>query len=91
MFPGRYVSPQVEDLEKEQAVGWLGQGELEAQEDSEEELEMGPVMEVVVALTLVDMLITEKTTLFLRMKISRSKKKISIKLLEPNYLMKMAG
>ena len=63
MFPGRYVSPQVEDLEEEQAVGWEGQGELEAQEDSEEELEMGPVMEVVVAPELEDMLITEKTTL----------------------------
>ena len=91
MFPGRYVSPQVEDLEEEQAVGWEGQGELEVQEDLEEELEMGAVTEVVVAPELVDMLITEKTTLFLRMKISRSKKPISIKLLEPNYLMKMAG
>ena len=63
MFPGRYVSPQVEDLEEEQEVGWEGQGELEAQEDSEEELAMGPVMEVVVAPELEDMLITEKTTL----------------------------
>ena len=47
MFPGRYVSPQVEDLEEEQAVGWEGQGALLVQEDLEEEVEMGAVMEVV--------------------------------------------
>ena len=63
MFPGRYVSPQVEDLEEEQAVGWEGQGELEVQEDLEEKVEMVAVMEVVGALELEDMLITEKTTL----------------------------
>ena len=63
MFPGRYVSPQAEDLEEEQAVGWEGQGELWVQEDLEEEVEMVAVMEVVGALELEDMLITEKTTL----------------------------
>ena len=82
MFPGRYVSPQVEDLEEEQAVGWEGQGELWVQEDLEEEVEMGPVMVVVGALELEDMLITEKTTLILRVKKSRSEKPISMKLLK---------
>ena len=82
MFPGRYASPQVEDLEEEQAVGWEGQEELEVKEDLEEGVEMWAVMVVVGAPKLEDMLITEKTTLILRVKKSRSEKPISMKLLK---------
>ena len=63
MYPGRYVSPQVEDLEEEEVVDWLGQRELEELEVLEEEVVLGVVMEVMRALGLEDLLITEKTTL----------------------------
>ena len=67
----------------------MSQGELEVQEDLEEEVEVVVVMEVVGALELEDMLITEKTTLIYRIKSFRSAKLEKIKLLKPNYLEKL--
>ena len=63
MYPERYVSPQLEDLEEEQVVDWMGRGELKVWEHLEEEVELVVVMEVVGTLELEDLLITEKTTL----------------------------
>ena len=50
-------------MEEEQVVDWLGQRELEELEVLEEEVVLGVVMEVMRALGLEDLLITEKTTL----------------------------
>jgi len=91
MYPERYVSPQVEDLEEEQVVDWMCRGELEVREHLEEEVELVVVMEVVGTLELEDMLITEKTTLIYRIKSFRSAKLVKMKFLKQNYLEMMAS